>query len=76
MKAWEDKLVRDTTYDRNSHLNALGNFNRKKGSRGIDLWDKNKEVDKEEMLIKVKLIEEMEKDKSWVDKIYKANGRR
>lgn len=77
MKAWEDKLVSDTTYARNSHLNAIGNANRKKNSRFIDLWTKPQdELNKEIAENNLKIIENMETDKSWVDKIYKANGRR
>lgn len=77
MKAWESKLVADTTHLRNAVMNAVSNAMRKKGSRFIDLWKKiQKPADMEVVKTHIKIIEELEQDKSWVDKIYEANGMR
>ena len=77
MKAWETKLVSDTTHLRNATLNAIGNAMRKKNKKFTDLWNKKrKKLDMEyakanlEGVIKL----ENEQGKSWVDKIYRVNG--
>lgn len=75
MKAWENKLVTDTTMIRNASLNAQGNIHRKKGKKFIDLWiKKQKKLDKEVAINNLKIIEESNKDDSWIDKIYEING--
>ncbi len=77
LKAWEAKLVSDTTYQRNAVLNAVSNAFRKKGKRFIPLWKKKqKKINKEIAKDNLKLVESMEKEngKSWVDFVYKANG--
>ena len=77
MKAWENKLVTDTTLIRNASLNAQGNIHRKKGKKFIDLWTKKrKKLDKDVAENNLKIIEESNKDDSWIDKIYKINGMR
>ncbi len=75
MKAWENKLVSDTTLIRNASLNAQGNINRKKGKKFIDLWIKNqKKLDKEVAHDNLRIIEASNTDDSWIDKIYEING--
>jgi len=76
-KAWENKIVSDTTHLRNAVLNAVSNALRKKGSKFRDLWQKKaKKVNQEmvdENLEIMKQVEEKE-GKTWVEKLYKANG--
>ncbi|WP_329384512.1 hypothetical protein [Anaerofustis butyriciformans] len=58
-------------------LTAFYNVNRPKGKNPLKLWKKKpKKVKKEEYQNNIKIIEDMEKreGKSWVYKIYKANG--
>lgn len=74
MKAWENKLVSDTKHIRNAVLNAINNAFRKKSSRFIDLWKKERPVDIEVAQAQIKLVEKLETNKKWVDKIYEANG--
>lgn len=75
VKAWETKLVNDTTQIRNSVSNAINNSMRKKGSRPVDLWNKKpQKLDKEVAQNNLKVVEDLEKDKGWVDEVYKLNG--
>lgn len=75
LKAWESKLVTDTTHLRNAVLNAISNAFKKKGSRFVDLWKKkSKPVDMEIVTENIRIVNKLEEDKSWVDKIYQANG--
>lgn len=77
MKAWEGKMVSDSTHTRNAFLNAYANANRKKGAKFNDLWNKKpKKLDKEVATENLRIVEDIEKesDKSWVDKIYAVNG--
>lgn len=77
MKAWETKLVSDSTHMRNAVLNAVNNAMRKKSKKFVDLWKKKqKKLDKELAHDNLKIVQKLEKenDKSWVEKIYKANG--
>ncbi|NBI08247.1 hypothetical protein D3Z33_15410 [Senegalia massiliensis] len=77
MKAWETKLVSDSTHMRNAVLNAVNNAMRKKNKKFVDLWKKKqKKLDKELARNNLKIVQKLEKDndKSWVEKIYKANG--
>lgn len=79
MKAWETKLVSDTTHIRNATLNAVSNAMRKKGSKFADLWTKKQQrLDTELAHNNLRIVEKIENnnDKSWVDKVYKANGMR
>lgn len=78
-KAYENKIVNDSSYARNAHLNAIVNANRKKNKKFIDLFKpKPKKADKEynknamESIIQT----EAKEGKSWVDKIYSAIGRK
>lgn len=76
MKAWENKLVADTTHLRNAVANAVSNVMRKKGTRFVELWKKApKAADVEVAKAQIALVEKLEsEDKSWIDKIYAANG--
>jgi hypothetical protein len=75
-KEHENKFISDTTWMRNAVLNAEANANRGKNKKFIDLFPKKQVADKEYNEDAIKNILEMEKTngKSWVDRIYKANG--
>lgn len=76
-KAWEDKIVSDTTHMRNAVMNAIANAMRKKGKKFIDLWKKRrKKADMAVVYENLKLVREVEEKegKSWVEKIFKENG--
>lgn len=76
-KAWENKIVSDTTHMRNAVLNGYINARRKKNKQVIPLWKrKQKPADKEVVKNNLQIIKENEKKegKMWVDLIYKANG--
>ena len=78
-KAYENKVVNDTTFTRNAYLNAIANSKRKKSAKFIELFKpKRKKVDKEynknaEQTI---LKTEEKEGKSWVDKLYQSIGRK
>ncbi len=79
MKAWETKVVNDTTLMRNSVLNAVSNAMRGKGKKFTELWNKKRAVLNEEVAHKnLEIVESLEKDddKTWVDLVYAANGMR
>lgn len=75
-KAHENKFIKDTTWRRNASLNAQANANRKKNARFIELFPKKQVADKDYNENAIKSILDFEKNrgKSWVDKVYKANG--
>lgn len=75
-KAHENKFIHDTTWLRNAVLNAEANVNRKKNARFKDLFPKKQVADKEYNENAIENILEMEKEKgkSWVDRVYAANG--
>ena len=76
-KAWENKLVADTTHAANAVGNAVSNALRKKGKKAIPLWRKKQrkhDVGKMRDTYKDVLAAENKKGKSWVDVIHKANG--
>lgn len=75
-KAHEQKFVSDTTWMRNAVLNAEANINRGKNKKFIDLFPKKQKADIEYNENAIQTINEMEREqgKSWVEKIYKANG--
>ena len=78
-KAYETKTVKETTYLRNAVLNAVSNALRKKNARFQKFWKKvQKPLDKEKARNDAEIIFETEEKegKSWVDKIYEANGLR
>ncbi|WP_249934221.1 phenylalanine racemase [Marinilactibacillus psychrotolerans] len=76
-KEYENKFVKDTTWMRNAVLNAEANANRGKNKRFQELFPKTNKADIEYNEDAIKNITEIEKNngKSWVDKIYKANGK-
>lgn len=78
MKAYEDKVVSDSTLLAMAVNNAINNALRKKGKRAVKLWKKKNHtvVDKEAMQLSIKQIirHEEKAGKGWVEKIYKANG--
>ena len=73
-KAYENKVVFETNLINNAVNNAVANALRKKGSSPKPLWKKKpKHGDTDEL--KVAWTKgSKEKDKSWVEKIYSANG--
>ena len=77
-KAWEDKLVSDTTFLYNAVFTATYNCNRKKGKRALKLWKKlkvrkaNMEVVQENMSTIMQI--EQKEGKDWIAQIYEANG--
>jgi len=78
-KAYETKLINDTTYMRNAVLNATINANRKKGKKFVDLFKKKQiKADKEynENALKTIIETEQKEGKSWVDKLYAGIGRK
>ena len=46
-KAYEDKVVNDSTIMRDAVANAVGNIFRKKGKGVVQLWKHREKVDKE-----------------------------
>ncbi|KYG34908.1 hypothetical protein [Alkalihalobacillus trypoxylicola] len=78
-KAYEDKVVNESTFARNAHLNAIVNSKRKKNKKFIDLFKKSrKKVDKEFNQNAESIIKQTEENegKSWVDKIYSMSGQK
>lgn len=78
-KAYEDKVVFDSTVIRDAVLNAVYNANRKKGKRFRKLWTLIGRVTKAEKQTYKENVEkilqiEKEKPTNWVQKIYQANG--
>ena len=74
MKAYENKVVFESSLINQAVANAIYNVNRKKGKRAIPLCRKRpKKADTDELEhICNKLSQE--KDKSWVEKIWRSNG--
>lgn len=76
-KAWENKLVSETTHLRNAMFNAISNAMRKKGKKFQELWKrKSQSVDKEVVKDNIKVVQTIEQreGKGWIEKIYQANG--
>lgn len=78
-KAYEDKVVFESTVLRDAVLNAEYNVNRKKGKRFRKLWTLIGRVTKAEKQTYKENVEkiiqiEKEKPTNWVQKIYQANG--
>lgn len=75
MKAYENKVVFETGLINHAVANAIYNVNRKKGKKHIPLWQKRpKKSDTEYMKNAAEKIAQ-EDDKTWVQKIYAANGK-
>lgn len=76
-KAYEEKVVSETSSFKEAVQVAVYNCLRKKGKRPVELWKKvQRPADKEVVQEQIRIVEEMEKrnGKSWVDAIYKAAG--
>ena len=76
-RAWEDKVVSDSTLLRDAVLNAVSNALRKKGKKFQPLWKKNQApVDKEAARDNLEIVEEVEakEGKGWIDEIYRKSG--
>lgn len=77
-KAWENKLVSDNTYLYHAVFTAVYNATRQKRKRALKLWRKSKvkKADSETVSENLEIVREVEskEGKTWVDKIYKANG--
>lgn len=72
-KAYENKVVGDTTLIRNAVLNATVNANRKKNKKFIELFKKkNKQVDKQVIEDNISVIKEVEEKegRDWINKLY------
>ena len=72
-KAYENKVVGDTTLIRNAVLNATVNANRKKNKKFIELFKKrNKKVDKDFIQNNISVIKEVEEKegRDWINKLY------
>lgn len=76
IKAYENKVVNESTFIRNAVLNAVNNAFRKKGKQFIKLWKKQGAAPKEEINNALQIVKENEKleGKDWVALIYQ--GRR
>lgn len=62
---------------RNAVFNAIYNAERKRGKPFRELWRKSQPIDPATVADSFRIIEEIEaqdKDRSWVDQIYRANG--
>lgn len=82
-KAWENKMVLESSLVNRAAFNAIINANRKKGKKYVNLWEKNKyrKVGDETMLESREKFErllenEKKSNGDWVKQIYMANGRR
>lgn len=78
-KAYETKIVSETTHMRNAVMNAVTNAMRKKGKKPYELFTKKQEkVDVEFTENALEVIQDIEstEGKSWVDLIYVKNGMR
>lgn len=79
LKAYEDRVVSQSTLMAKAVLNAVGNAMRKKGKPFLKLWRKKPQrTDKEmqENRIEKLLTQEKKSGKSWVERIYRENQRR
>lgn len=75
-KAYENKVVTESTLIRDAVLNAIANYHRKRGKSFMKLWKKKpKKTDRIKVADDLKLVTEIEaKETGWIDKIYAANG--
>lgn len=74
-KAWENKLVADSTHLYNAVFTAVYNATRQKRKRALKLWRKNKvkKANAETVSENLEIVREVEANegKSWIDKIYR-----
>lgn len=78
MRAWEDKMVLETTLARNAFQNAYVNARRKKTQRTAPLFKKRaKKADKAVIEQNMRVIKENIKNDGddWIRAIYAANGK-
>lgn len=76
-KAWESKIVSDTTFMYNSVFTAVYNANRPKRKRALKLWNKPKvrKADMETIHSNMEMIREIEeKEHNWIQAVYRANN--
>lgn len=74
-KAYENKVVSDTTLIRDAVCNAMHNAYRKKGAAFMELWKERKPVDKKEVKADMAFVARVEKKEAgWVDMIYQNAG--
>lgn len=77
LKAYENKVVQETTLLRDAFLNAGANLMQKKGRRFIPLWKKqNERVNLEEIENDIEILKAAEEkgQTNWVEKIIKGGG--
>lgn len=75
LKAYENKVVEETTLIRNAVLNALVNSMRKKEKRFIELWEKKCEkADPETIEENIQIVNQASQNSNvnWIEKIYKG----
>jgi len=75
LKAYENKVVQETTFIRNAVLNAFVNVMRKRGKRFIELWEKaGEKIDKEAIENNIAIVKHAgdNSNVNWVEKIYKG----
>lgn len=77
-KAYENKVVTESTLIRDAVLNAIANSRRKRGKSLIKLWKKvTKRADHKAIRDNMDIIAEIEKKETgWIEKIYAANGKK
>ena len=77
-KAWETRTVADSYHMYNAVFTATYNVKRKKNKRALKLWRKAsvRKADMEIIHDNMKIIREVEQKegRSWVEKVYQANG--
>lgn len=78
LKAWENKVVLETSLQNRAVVNAVGNVFRKKGAKWAKLWQKKAEpTNKDEQQNLLSAVDELEQKngKDWVTELYRASGR-
>ena len=77
-KAWEDHTVSWSTLVRDAVFNAVSNALRKKGKRFRKLWKKRQRKADRDMVQETisTILEIEEKEKGWIDRIYRSNGKK
>lgn len=75
-KAYENRVVSQTTLIRDAVFNAVGNVLRKKNKRFQKLWKRiARKADKDVICENMETVMEIEKKEAdWIDLIYQANG--
>ena len=74
-RAYEDRVVTETTLIRDAVANAITNTHRKRGKKAVPLWKKRVEKKDGEILReRVSDIREIErKEEGWIKRIYAAS---